>query len=116
MCSPCPVSLFSTGTIQAGQSNIRWNVVGLPSDSPDWIRQDREFLSAAYGLCGYAFEAPLWPASSLRADASVMGRKRWSVEEKRRIVEPMLVPEASVARVAQTEGRTTLLSLRTVVA
>lgn len=33
-----------------------------------------------------------------------MGRKRWSVEEKRRIVELTLEPGASVARVAQTEG------------
>ena len=33
-----------------------------------------------------------------------MGRKRWSAEEKRRIVELTLVPGASVARVAQTEG------------
>jgi transposase len=33
-----------------------------------------------------------------------MGRKRWSVEEKRRIVELTLVPGASVARVAQAEG------------
>lgn len=33
-----------------------------------------------------------------------MGRKRWSVEEKRRIVERTLEPGASVARVAQAEG------------
>lgn len=33
-----------------------------------------------------------------------MGRKRWSVEEKRRIVELTLVPGASVARTAQAEG------------
>ena len=33
-----------------------------------------------------------------------MGRKRWSVQEKRRIVELTLVPGASVARVAQAEG------------
>jgi transposase len=33
-----------------------------------------------------------------------MDRKRWSVEEKRRIVELTLVSGASVARVAQTEG------------
>ena len=33
-----------------------------------------------------------------------MGRKRWSVEEKRRIVELTLVPGASVARIAQVEG------------
>jgi len=33
-----------------------------------------------------------------------MGRKRWSVEEKRRIVELTLVPGASVARIAQAEG------------
>lgn len=33
-----------------------------------------------------------------------MGRKRWSVEEKRRIVELTLVPGASVARVAQAQG------------
>jgi transposase len=33
-----------------------------------------------------------------------MGRKRWSYEEKRRIVELTLVPGASVARVAQAEG------------
>lgn len=33
-----------------------------------------------------------------------MGRKRWSLEEKRRIVELTLVPGASVARVAQAEG------------
>jgi transposase len=33
-----------------------------------------------------------------------MGRKRWSFEEKRRIVELTLVPGASVARVAQAEG------------
>ncbi len=33
-----------------------------------------------------------------------MGRKRWSVEEKRRIVELTLLPGASVARVAQAEG------------
>ena len=33
-----------------------------------------------------------------------MGRKRWSVEEKRRIVGLTLVPGASVARVAQAEG------------
>ena len=33
-----------------------------------------------------------------------MGRKRWSVEEKRRIVEQTLVPGASVARIAQAEG------------
>jgi transposase len=33
-----------------------------------------------------------------------MGRKRWSVEEKRRIVELTLLPRASVARVAQAEG------------
>ena len=37
-------------------------------------------------------------------DAPCMGRKRWSVEEKRRIVELTLVPGASVARVAQAEG------------
>ena len=37
-------------------------------------------------------------------DAARMGRKRWSVEEKRRIVELTLVPGASVARVAQAEG------------
>jgi transposase-like protein len=40
----------------------------------------------------------------LRADACVMGRKRWLVEEKRRIVELTLVPGASVARIAQAEG------------
>jgi transposase len=33
-----------------------------------------------------------------------MGRKRWSVEEKRRIVELTLMHGASVARVAQAEG------------
>lgn len=33
-----------------------------------------------------------------------MGRKRWSVEEKRRIVELTLLPGASVARIAQAEG------------
>lgn len=33
-----------------------------------------------------------------------MGRKRWSVEEKRRIVELTLVSGASVARIAQAEG------------
>jgi transposase len=33
-----------------------------------------------------------------------MGRKRWSVEEKRRIVELTVLPGASVARVAQAEG------------
>ena len=33
-----------------------------------------------------------------------MGRKRWSLEEKRRIVELTLLPGASVARVAQAEG------------
>lgn len=33
-----------------------------------------------------------------------MGRKRWSFEEKRRIVELTLEPGASVARVAQAEG------------
>jgi transposase len=33
-----------------------------------------------------------------------MGRKRWSVEEKRRIVGLTLVPGASVARIAQAEG------------
>ena len=33
-----------------------------------------------------------------------MGRRRWTVEEKRRIVELTLVPGASVARVAQAEG------------
>jgi len=33
-----------------------------------------------------------------------MGRKRWSVEEKRRIVELTLEHGASVARVAQAEG------------
>jgi len=33
-----------------------------------------------------------------------MGRKRWSLEEKRRIVELTLVPGASVARIAQAEG------------
>ena len=33
-----------------------------------------------------------------------MGRKRWSVAEKRRIVELTMVPGASVARVAQAEG------------
>ena len=33
-----------------------------------------------------------------------MGRKRWSMEEKRRIVGLTLVPGASVARVAQAEG------------
>jgi transposase len=33
-----------------------------------------------------------------------MGRRRWSVEEKRRIVELTLEPGASSARVAQAEG------------
>lgn len=33
-----------------------------------------------------------------------MGRRRWSVEEKQRIVEQTLEPGASVARVAQAEG------------
>jgi transposase len=33
-----------------------------------------------------------------------MSRKRWSVEEKRRIVELTLLPGASVARVAQAHG------------
>lgn len=33
-----------------------------------------------------------------------MGRKRWLVEEKRRIVRLTLEPGASVARVAQAEG------------
>jgi transposase len=33
-----------------------------------------------------------------------MSRKRWSLEEKRRIVELTLVPGASVARIAQAEG------------
>lgn len=33
-----------------------------------------------------------------------MGRKRWSVEDKRRIVELTLVHGASVARIAQAEG------------
>jgi transposase len=33
-----------------------------------------------------------------------MGRKRWSVEDKRRIVELTLEPGASVARIAQAEG------------
>ena len=37
-------------------------------------------------------------------DAWRMSRKRWSVEEKRRIVEQTLLPGASVARVAQAEG------------
>ena len=37
-------------------------------------------------------------------DAWRMSRKRWSVEEKRRIVELTLLPGASVARVAQAEG------------
>lgn len=40
----------------------------------------------------------------MRLDACHMGRKRWSVEEKRRIVELTLVPGASVARIAQAEG------------
>jgi len=40
----------------------------------------------------------------VKLDASGMGRKRWSVEEKRRIVELTLVPGASVARIAQAEG------------
>jgi transposase len=33
-----------------------------------------------------------------------MGRKRWSLEEKRRIVELTLMPGASAARIAQAEG------------
>ena len=33
-----------------------------------------------------------------------MGRKRWSLEDKRRIVELTLVPGGSVARIAQAEG------------
>lgn len=33
-----------------------------------------------------------------------MGRKGWSLEDKRRIVELTLVPGASVARIAQEEG------------
>jgi transposase-like protein len=33
-----------------------------------------------------------------------MGRKRWSLEEKRRIVGLTLAPGASVARIAQAEG------------
>lgn len=39
-------------------------------------------------------------------DCGLMGRSRarWSVEEKRRIVELTLEPGASVARVAQAEG------------
>jgi transposase len=40
----------------------------------------------------------------VKFDASPMGRKRWSLEEKRRIVELTLVPGASVARIAQAEG------------
>ena len=40
----------------------------------------------------------------MTVDAWRMGRKRWSVAEKRRIVELTLVPGASVARVAQSEG------------
>jgi transposase-like protein len=40
----------------------------------------------------------------VRVDAWRMVRKRWSVGQKRRIVELTLVPGASVARVAQTEG------------
>ena len=40
----------------------------------------------------------------MTVDAWGMSRKRWSVEEKRRIVELTLVPGASVARVAQAEG------------
>jgi transposase len=40
----------------------------------------------------------------VKLDASRMGRKRWSLEEKRRIVELTLVPGASVARIAQAEG------------
>lgn len=40
----------------------------------------------------------------MKLDASCMGRKRWSLEEKRRIVELALVPGASVARIAQAEG------------
>lgn len=37
-------------------------------------------------------------------DALRMSRKRWSVEDKRRIVELTLVPGASAARIAQAEG------------
>jgi len=40
----------------------------------------------------------------VKLDAPRMGRKRWSLEEKRRIVELTLVPGASVARIAQAEG------------
>jgi len=40
----------------------------------------------------------------VRLDAWRMGRKRWSVEEKRRIEELTLVTGASVAGVSQAEG------------
>ena len=40
----------------------------------------------------------------MKLDSSGMGRKRWLLEEKRRIVELTLVPGASVARIAQAEG------------
>jgi len=42
----------------------------------------------------------------LSVDAGIMEktRRRWSIEEKRRIVELTLEPGASVARVAQAEG------------
>lgn len=40
----------------------------------------------------------------MRLDAFRMGRKRWSVKEKQRIVELTLVPGPSVARIAQAEG------------
>ena len=47
---------------------------------------------------------PLWHDCGLTVDAWGMVRKRWSVEEKRRIVELTLLAGASVAGVAQAEG------------
>ena len=60
--------------------------------------------SARPSSISYAFEVSLWPEDGVKLDASCMGRKRWSLEEKRRIVELTLVPGASVARIAQAEG------------
>lgn len=51
-----------------------------------------------------AFEVSLWHECGSYMDAWRIGRKRWSLEEKRRIVELTVVPGGSVVRTAQAEG------------
>ncbi len=68
------------------------------------LRVHPRCLVPAFDGAQYAFEVSLWCERRVRPEALRMSRKRWSVEDKRRIVERTLAPGARVARIAQAEG------------